>query len=403
MKIERIDVFVLRAPYKEPYWGVNYVMEEQADLFFRDYSAAYPLMVRSKPLYEPALNAVLVKITTDDGVVGWGESKGVVAPRAVKAILEDMVIPCVIDMNPLDIARVKERMAGLMRLRGHLQGFHQEATSGIEIALWDIKGKVAGLPVYSLLGGAFRDRIPVYASGLSGLDSVYHSQDVERLQRDARRALDGGFQALKICIGKGLRTDLVSFDAVREVVGDSIPILVDAGGRYDYHTALRLAKELEQRSAFWLETPLPIDDFRGYVDLSRATSLPIANDMIWTTGIVREMYRQGAKVVFIPEVLKAGGILECKQIADLADRFHMPYAPHVSQGTMLQFAATAHLCAAAPNFLISEYWWQDNPLGNAILKRPLQLRDGHLIVPQEPGLGADIDETAIEPFVVETT
>ncbi len=401
MKIDKIEVFVLRAPYEESYWGTHYVMEEQTEMFFRDYSAAYPLMVRSKPLYEPALQTVLVKITTDDGVVGWGESKGVVAPRAAKAILEDMVIPCVIDMNPLDIALIKERMAGLMRLRGHVQGFHQEATSGIEIALWDIKGKVAGLPVYSLLGGAFRDRIPVYASGIAGLDPGYTSVDVEQLQNEVRRALDRGFQALKLCIGKGVETDLASFDAAREVVGQSNRILVDAGGRYDYHAALRLAKELEKRNAFWLETPLPVDDFQGYIQLSLATSIPIANDMIWTTGMICEMYRQGAKVIFIPEVLKAGGILECKQIADLADRFHMPYAPHVSQGSMLQFVATAHLCAAVPNFLISEYWWQDNPLGNHILNRPLVLQDGHLIVPQEPGLGVEVNEAAIREFLVE--
>ncbi len=401
MKIDKIEVFVLRATYEESYWGTHYVMEEQTEMFFRDYSAAYPLMVRSKPLYEPALQTVLVKITTDDGVVGWGESKGVVAPRAAKAILEDMVIPCVIDMNPLDIALIKERMAGLMRLRGHVQGFHQEATSGVEIALWDIKGKVAGLPVYSLLGGAFRDRIPVYASGIAGLDPGYTSVDVEQLQNEVRRALDRGFQALKLCIGKGVETDLASFDAAREVVGQSNRILVDAGGRYDYHAALRLAKELEKRNAFWLETPLPVDDFQGYIQLSLATSIPIANDMIWTTGMICEMYRQGAKVIFIPEVLKAGGILECKQIADLADRFHMPYAPHVSQGSMLQFVATAHLCAAVPNFLISEYWWQDNPLGNHILNRPLVLQDGHLIVPQEPGLGVEVNEAAIREFLVE--
>ncbi|HHK41956.1 MAG TPA: mandelate racemase/muconate lactonizing enzyme family protein, partial [Planctomycetaceae bacterium] len=290
MKIDKIEVFVLRAPYEESYWGTHYVMEEQTEMFFSDYSAAYPLMVRSKPLYEPALQTVLVKITTDDGVVGWGESKGVVAPQAAKAILEEMVIPCVIDMNPLDIALIKERMAGLMRLRGHVQGFHQEATSGIEIALWDIKGKVAGLPVYSLLGGAFRDRIPVYASGIAGLKPGHTSAHVEQLQKEVRRAVDCGFQALKLCIGKGVQTDLASFDAAREAAGESCPILVDAGGRYDYHAALRLARELEKRNAFWLETPLPVDDFQGYIQLSLATSIPIANDMIWTTGMICEMY-----------------------------------------------------------------------------------------------------------------
>jgi L-alanine-DL-glutamate epimerase-like enolase superfamily enzyme len=112
------------------------------------------------------------------------------------------------------------------------------------------------------------------------------------------------------------------------------------------------------------------------------------------------MLQRGAKVIFLPEVLKAGGILECKYIADLMDRFHLPFAPHVSQGTVLQFAATAHVCAAAPNFLICEYWWQNNPLGNAILKRPLHVEGGYITVPQEPGLGIEIDEDALQPFIV---
>lgn len=400
MKISRIETFVLRAARRKAYWGTNYVMEQQSAGFFRDYSTAYPLRVRSMPLYSSDLTAVLVKVTTDDGVIGWGESKGVVAPTAVKNILEEMVIPCVLGMNALDIGLVRERMIGLMRLRGHLQGFFQEAISGIEIALWDIKGKVANLPVYSLLGGAFRDRIATYASGLAGLKDSHGAADVKRIQDDARLAMEKGFNGLKIAIGAGRTPDLVSVDAVREVVGPDFAVLVDAGGCYDYHTALRVARELERRNVFWFEAPLPIDDFSGYVDLSKAVDIPISNDLLWTTGLVKDLLQRGAKVIFLPEVLKAGGLLECRQIADLLDRFQLPFAPHVSQGTALQFAATAHVCASAPNFLICEYWWQDNPLGDAILKRPLESADGCLLVPQGPGLGIEIDEEAIKPFVV---
>lgn len=400
MKIAKIEVLVLRAPRKKAYWGVNYVMEQQSQGFFRDYSTGYPLRVRSMPLYTADLTAVLVKVTSDTGLVGWGESKGVVTPAAVKIILDEMVIPAVTGMNALDIALVRERMVGLMRLRGHLQGFFQEAISGVEIALWDLKGKAANLPIYSLLGGAFRDRIATYASGLVGLKANYQPADVARIQQDARQAMSEGFRGLKIAIGAGSVPDLASVDAVREIVGDDYAILVDAGGCYDFHTALRVAEELQRRRVFWFEAPLPIDDFQGYIELSQRVSIPITNDLVWTAGLVRDMLQRGAKVIFLPEVLKAGGLLECKQIADLLDRHHLPFAPHLSQGTILQFAATAHVCAAAPNFLICEYWWQNNPLGNAILKRPLELKDGFLLVPQGPGLGIEIDEAALAPFVV---
>lgn len=400
MKIEKVEVFVLRAARKAAYWGVNYAMEQQPAGFFRDYSTGYPLRVRSKPLYTAELTAVLVKVTTDSGVVGWGESKGVVAPAAVKSILTDMVIPSVVGMPALDTALVRERMVGLMRLRGHLQGFYQEAISGVEMALWDIKGKVAGLPVYSLLGGAFRDRIAVYASGVVGLKPGFQAADVARLQQDARQAASDGFTALKIAMGAGAEPDLASVDAVREAVGPDFGILVDAGGCYDFHTALKVAEELQRRRVFWFEAPLPIDDFAGYIELSQRVPIPITNDLIWTGGLVRDMLQRGGKVIFLPEVLKAGGLLECKQIADLLDRFQLPFAPHLSQGTMLQFVATAHVCAAAANFLICEYWWQNNPLGNAILKQPLERKGSYLIVPQGPGLGHEIDEDALRPFIV---
>lgn len=400
MKIGQIEVFVLRAPRKKAYWGVNYVMEQQTKGFYRDYSIGYPLKVRSSPLYASDLTAVLVKVTTSDGVVGWGESKGVVAPTAVKAILEEMVIPLITGMSALDISLVKERMVGMMRLRGHLQGFFQEAISGVEMALWDIKGKVAQLPIYSLLGGMFRDKIATYASGLVGLKATYGDSDLKRIQDDARQAMAEGFQGLKIAIGAGSIPDLASVDAVRAVVGDDFAILVDAGGCYDFHTALRVGQELEKRKVFWFEAPLPIDDFTGYIELSQRLTIPITNDLVWTTGLVRDMLQRGGKVIFLPEVLKAGGLLECRQIAEMLDRAHLPFAPHLSQGTVLQFAATAHVCAASPNFLICEYWWQNNPLGNAILKAPLEVKDGFITVPQGPGMGVEINEEALQPFIV---
>ncbi|TVY02433.1 mandelate racemase/muconate lactonizing enzyme family protein [Paenibacillus cremeus] len=355
--------------------------------------------MRAQPHYTSDLTTVLVKISTDDGLVGWGESKGVVAPEAPKAIIDNIVKPHLIGLNPLDIAPIKEKMLGLMRIRGHIQGFYQEAISGIEIALWDIKGKYANLPIASLLGGMFRDKIRVYASALPGLSEGWNEESIQKLRESAKKVVAAGFKAVKIAIGAGSIPDLKSIDVVREVVGESFTIMVDAGGIYDFQTALRLAPELEKRGVFWFEAPLPLDDFSGYIELSQKTGIRITNDMIWTTGLVKDALQRGGNIVYIPEVLKAGGILECKQIADLSDRFGVPFAPHVSQGSYIQYAATAHVCASVPNFLISEFWWQDNPLDNRILKNPLQIKDGYMEVPTGPGLGVEVDEEAIRPFI----
>jgi D-arabinonate dehydratase/D-galactarolactone cycloisomerase len=401
MKIQSIETIVLRAPRTASYWATtSHVRKESQSEFFNDYTVAYPLRMRTQPHYTSDLTALLVKITTDTGIVGWGESKAVVAPQAPKAIIEEIVKPNLIGLNPLDIAPIKEKMLGLMRIRGHLQGFYQDAISGVEIALWDIKGKVSGLPISSLLGGSFRDKIRLYASAIPGLSAGWSPSDREKLQANAQKVIAAGFKAAKIATGAGIKPDLASIDAVREVVGESFTLLVDAGGIYDMSAALKIAPELEKRNIFWFEAPLPYDDFSGYIELSKRISIPVSNDLLWTTGIVKDMLQRGGRVIFIPEVLKAGGILECKQIADLGDRFGVPFAPHVSQGTYLQFAATAHLCASVPNFLISEFWWQDNPLGNNILKNPLKFEDGYLEVPEGPGLGIEINEEALAEFIL---
>jgi len=400
MKIENIAVYVLSAPRHEDYWGVNYVMEESDNSIFHDYSTAFPLKMRSKPIYTKQLNTVLVKVVSADGCIGWGESKGVVAPKAVKAILEDMVIPAIRNMDPLDIAVILERLRGLMRLRGHLQGFYQEAISGLEIALFDLKGKATGLPVYQLLGGAYRKRIPVYASGIAGLSANASAEDEESLNNDALAVVKDGFRALKIAVGNGATPDLRSVDIVREAVGDEISILVDVGGCYDFHTALAMCTKLKQRRVFWFEAPLPLEDLSGYIELSKFSEIPISNDLVWNLALIRDMFSRGGKLIFLPEVLKAGGISACKEIADLANHHHLPFAPHLSQGSIIQFAATAHLCAACVNFLICEYWWQKNPLGNAIVNDPLQFKDGFLHVPEKPGIGVEIDEQAIQPYIL---
>src|SRR5690606_23886052 len=149
-------------------------------------------------------------------------------------------------------------------------------------------------------------------------------KDIERLQGLARKVVASGFKAVKVAIGAGITSDIASVEVVREVVGDSFTILVDAGGIYDFQSSLKLAKELEKRNVFWLEAPLPMEDLAGYIELSQRVSIPISNDIIWTGGLIKDMLQRGGRIIFLPEVLKAGGILECKQIADLADRFGLP-------------------------------------------------------------------------------
>lgn len=233
----------------------------------------------------------------------------------------------------------------------------------------------------------------VYASALSGLGARWTRDEEARLGAAARAFVDRGFTAMKIGIGYGIDADVRSIQVVREAAGPETLILADALGSYDLSTAIHLGERLAELRVGWFETPLPPEDLDAYVELGRRLPLPVANDFVFTSRGLQDLLRRGARIVVQPEAIKVG-ITECRRIALLADLFDLPYAPHVSIGSAIQFAATAHLAASCPNFMISEYWAGENPLGNAILREPLVLRDSHVRVPEGPGLGIELDEQA---------
>jgi D-arabinonate dehydratase/D-galactarolactone cycloisomerase len=180
---------------------------------------------------------------------------------------------------------------------------------------------------------------------------------------------------------------------VREAVGDEILLLADAAGNYDVAQAGRLGRALEGLGVGWLESPVPPEHIEGHAQLAASLDIPIATDLLASRYQVRDFLVRRALDVVQPDVCRAGGLSECRRIAQLADVFGVGFAPHVSIGSAIQFAASAHLAAAVPNFVIMEYWIGANPIGNAVLRTPLRLEAGMLVVPVGPGLGLDlIDE-----------
>ncbi len=402
MRIETIEAIPLRAAFPEGtrYWGdVTWTKSAAApeappaSLAHGDLYTEYPLRWRMRHGWEHAVSTVLVRLTTDDGLVGYGEAKGVLVPRVVAEIIEHLLADVVRGADPFDVDVLWHRMYARMRGRGHYQGFMQEAIAGVDIALWDLMGKAAGRPIWAFLGGKYRREIRVYASALPGLGARWTREEEARLGAAARAFVDLGFTAMKIGIGYGIDADVRSIEVVREAVSPETLIFADALGSYDLSAAIHLGERLAELRVGWFETPLPPEDLDGYVELGRRLPLPVANDFVFTSRGLQDLLRRGARIVVQPEVIKVG-ITECRRIALLADLFDLPYAPHVSIGSAIQFAATAHLAASCPNFMISEYWAGENPLGNAILREPLVLRDSHVRVPEGPGLGIELDEQA---------
>jgi D-arabinonate dehydratase/D-galactarolactone cycloisomerase len=397
MKIAAVEAFALRvpSPSAETYWGSQAWATKPGVSDIEAPPAPweeYPARWRMRASYSETINTVIVRVTTDGGLVGYGEAKAPVAPEATREIVRDVLAPAVIGADPLDIDVVWERMYGTMRLRGHQSGFLLEAASGVDIALWDLAGKALGVPVCKLLGGAYRDRIKVYASGLPGLKRGHDAASARDLRLAARNLVARGFKALKLGIGFGVDVDAETVRIVREAVGGEIMVLCDAAGNYDVAQAGALGRILEQHKVGWLEAPLPPEHLEGHATLAHALDLPIATDLLVSRYQVRDFLARGALDVVQPDVCRAGGLTECRRIAHLADVFGAGLAPHVSIGSAIQFAATAHLAAAIPNFVIMEYWIGENPVGNDVLRAPLRLEDGMLIIPEGPGLGLDLIE-----------
>lgn len=394
MKIEKIEPLVLRAPLgeMEPYWGDGFwgtkargesgipVLDARrsADLTLWRYRAAYSAYIET----------TLVRVTTSDGIVGYGESHAPIAPAVTATIIKDLLAPLLIGENPLAIDRLWEKMYASMRIRGHHTGFMSEAMAGIDIALWDIAGKVTGLPIHLLMGGGYRDRVRVYQSHLPVLE-------VEEMVAMAKHHVHEGFHAIKISGGAGPEVDIRNFERIREAVGPDIALILDAAGVYDLPTAVKIGRALERNDALFFEDPLPPEDYSGYAELCRILDVAVA--MGESEASRYQFHRrlaQGGVDVVLPDISRAGGLTECRKIAMLADIYNVRLCPHNSVCSAVHHAASLQLCAAIPNFLIYEFWSGYNPIVD-IVKTPLVPSEGYLDVPQGPGLGIEIDEAKL--------
>jgi L-alanine-DL-glutamate epimerase-like enolase superfamily enzyme len=287
-------------------------------------------------------------------------------------------------------------MYGSMRLRGHSTGYQLEAIAGVDIALWDLAGKLLGLPVYRLLGGPYRTSLPAYASGLPG-------DTVEERVAHAQRFVAAGYTAMKLSIGRGdIDGDLATAAAVAAAIRGRADLLVDAHGAYTADNALYVGRRLQDLGVYWLEDPLAPEDVDGYVRLSAALELAVAaGETECTRWQFEQRLARGAVDVILPDVCRAGGISEGRRIATVASLHGVRWAAHVSMGSAVHVAAAAHLAAASANFLVLEFPGAPNPLGDDLLTAPLRPEGGQLRVPAGPGLGIAFDEERLRAHLAD--
>jgi D-galactarolactone cycloisomerase len=344
---------------------------------------------------------LIVRVAAEDGTVGYGECWGPIAGN--QQVVEKIIAPLVVGQDPLATGRLWQEV--LFKLRWSYHSFAPySALSGIDIALWDLKGKLMGRPVYELLGGAFRTQVPAYATGhyFRRVDRLEEQIDVVR--KEAVENLGKGFRRLKLKIGLGLlgwgpEADIALMQAMREEVGDEIPIMVDANCAYQIPAAMKVGRAAEELDIGWFEEPLPPTDIDGYCQLSRDLDVPIAGGESWALlSEFADIFRRRAVTVAQPDVCSAGGITEVKRIADLANALNISCYPHV-WGTPIAIAASLHVLATLPGEVLLEFDQSANPIRERLLSRVVAVNaQGSVEVPTGPGLGIEVDEDQLEAF-----
>ena len=339
-------------------------------------------------------DAVLVKVETDDGITGWGESHAGRAPGAVAQLANTTLRTLVTGMEATDNVGVWQRIYR-MQLASHGTGAACAiAMSGIDMALWDIRGKAAGWPLYRLMGGSARS-VPAYAGGVS-----LGYQAPETLVDEARACVEAGYRALKLRLGDNPRDDIARVHAVRAAFGDEVDILTDANAAYSLADARRVMPALDEARAGWLEEPFPPHDHRLYREARSFGVTPLAaGENHYTRFEFHRLFEDGVVTVIQPDVSKTGGPTEGLRIAAIASAWKLTVNPHTSL-TGLNVAACIHLLASVDN---PGYFEADlsrhNPLRDSLCDWQAHVdADGTVRPPERPGLGVEIDEARLAEF-----
>jgi len=344
-------------------------------------------------------NYLFVRVQTDEGIQGIGEAYSCGPDEATAAVVADFET-WLIGKDPRDIEALWHLMYAGSRFPGG--SILNSALSGIEHALWDILGKSLGVPVWRLLGGQFRDRIRVYQSP--------HGATPEALAEDAVRLIERyGYTALKIGpqppnwtsmpYSTVVRESAKRLEAVRRAVGDDIEIGVDAHARiFEPVRALEMAEALKPYRPFFFEEALRPENIDAMAEVRAKATIPIATgEMLYTKFQFRELLEKKGADIIQPDVCIAGGLLELKKIAAMAEAYYVMVAPHNPMGPVAT-AVNVHFAVSTPNFLILEYSPDDVGKRRDLLVEPLKVTDGYIDVPQAPGLGVELNLDAFKQY-----
>ncbi|KRC82252.1 mandelate racemase/muconate lactonizing enzyme family protein [Sphingomonas sp. Root241] len=372
-RIERIEAFMVTIPRDTPYLGPLGAGEEIN-------ARGYFVRKSNRTIYPTQDRSVVVRVTTKNGVVGWGETYGLTAPQVIGTFIEDLIAPIVTGRDPFDVAVLWEDLYDILRVRGYGGGFYLDAVAAVDIALWDICGRIAGLPIRKLLGGERRRTIPAYISGLpcATLD--------ERVAL-AKHFADQGFTAFKIAAAvswDGLDREL---GALREALGPEAQLMVDFHWMHGRGDAAQLIRRLERHDLAFAEAPVKPEDVAGLAHVARSVTTPIAAGEEWRTVHDAEPRLTAGAIAIVQPEMGHTGITQFMRIAQLAGAHHLPTIPHATIGTGIFLAASLQASAAILDLPMHEYQHSIFDRNAALLEGLPACEAGAYRLPQGPGLG----------------
>jgi len=337
-------------------------------------------------------SSIIIQAYTDEGIIGIGETRGF---THTMAMIESEVAPLVIGEDPFDIERILLKfLHSATALLTDMEGAC-EAIGGVEMALWDIIGKKVGKPVYQLMGGKFRDRIPISA--------FMNLKEFDEIIRDARTAAKQGYKTIKIKAGRDIEEDIALVAKIREAVGSRIELRVDANGSWTVGTAVRQIRKMEKYDPQYIEQPVPRYDLKGLAYVRARSQVPIA---VCEGGLtlyrLSEIIQSQAADVISTDPLRVGGILMFKKAAHMAEAVGIPIVTHASR-LGISKAAWLHVCMSTPNVMYANDVLASNGVGfrgsvDDLVDVKFEHEDGYLKVPEGSGLGVELNEDALKKY-----
>lgn len=373
--IRKVETFIVSIPRDVPYLGPLKAGESINE-------KGYLIRKGNRSIYPSTDMSVLIKVTAESGAVGWGETYGIVAPQAVKAIVDEVLGPVMVGRDPRDPVVLHEDLYDLMRVRGFFGGYYVDSLAGVDIAVWDLHGKLANLPLAKLLGGRRHETLPAY---VSGLPKATLKERCDLAVEWVRK----GFKAIKFAAAVSEEGIVAEMAALREAVGPAIDLMVDLHWKFTAGEAIRLIRRLEAHNLYFAEAPCEPEDIEGQTLVARGIGCPLALGEEWRTSFeYRPRFEKRAMSIIQPEMGHTG-VTEFLHIGRMAHAFHVDTIPHASIGIGVFMAASLQATSALKRVPYHEYQHSIFDKNLRYVTGDMGCAGGFYRLPSGPGLGVE--------------